>query len=100
MPRCIVQLSLLGYILVPIFTTNKWWLTALYTLFMLTVAAMEAVSRPAQSYPGMLPQASWGGRHMLQRVAGLTQRPGSSESICTASASRRVLSDVCCQRCC
>lgn len=54
--RCILQLSLLGYILVPIFTANAWWLTALYSLFMLCVAAVEAVSRPSQSYAGMLPQ--------------------------------------------
>ncbi|GAB4820660.1 hypothetical protein N2152v2_007706 [Parachlorella kessleri] len=54
--RCILQLSLLGYILVPIFVTNKWWLTLLYTLFMLAVAAIEAVSRPTQTYGGMLLQ--------------------------------------------
>ncbi|KAL4418920.1 hypothetical protein ABPG77_003710 [Micractinium sp. CCAP 211/92] len=54
--RCFAQLSLLGYILVPIFVANRWWLTLLYSLFMLAVAAIEAVSRPAQSYPGMLPQ--------------------------------------------
>lgn len=51
-----MQLSLLGYILVPIFVANRWWLTLLYTLFMLGVAAIEAVSRPAQNYSGMLPQ--------------------------------------------
>lgn len=54
--RCIVQLSILGYILVPIFLANRWWLTLLYSLFMLAVAAIEAVSRPAQTYAGMLPQ--------------------------------------------
>ncbi len=56
--RCIAQLSVLGYILVPIFEINHWWLTLLYTLFMLAVAAVEAVSRPTQTYPGMLVQAS------------------------------------------
>ena len=54
--RCFAQLSLLGYVLVPIFVANRWWLTLLYSLFMLAVAAIEAVSRPAQTYPGMLPQ--------------------------------------------
>ncbi len=58
--RCIVQLSILGYILVPIFVANRWWLTFLYTLFMLGVAAIEAVSRPAQTFAGMLPQARLG----------------------------------------
>lgn len=56
--RCFAQLSLLGYILVPIFLANRWWLTLLYTLFMLVVAAVEAVSRPTQTYNGMLLQAS------------------------------------------
>jgi putative ABC transport system permease protein len=52
--RCASQLSILGYILVPIFVSNTWWLTVIYTLFMLLVAAAEAVSRPAQAYDGML----------------------------------------------
>ncbi|KAL4457599.1 hypothetical protein ABPG75_012464 [Micractinium tetrahymenae] len=54
--RCFAQLSLLGYILVPIFLANRWWLTLLYSLFMLAVAAIESVSRPAQTYNGMLLQ--------------------------------------------
>jgi putative ABC transport system permease protein len=48
----------LGYILLPIFTFNRWWLTLLYTLFMLVVAAVEAVSRPTQTYNGMLLQVT------------------------------------------
>lgn len=52
--RCATQLSLLGYILVPIFITNRWWLTLVYSFFMLAVAAAEAVSRPAQAYDGMM----------------------------------------------
>ncbi|KAG7669322.1 hypothetical protein Ndes2437B_g05468 [Nannochloris sp. 'desiccata'] len=52
--RCASQLSILGFILVPIFVSNTWWLTVIYTLFMLLVAAAEAVSRPAQAYDGML----------------------------------------------
>ena len=59
--RCIAQLSVLGYILVPIFLANRWWITLLYALFMLGVAAVEAVSRPAQSYDGMLLQVRLGG---------------------------------------
>jgi hypothetical protein len=51
-----VQLSVLGYILVPIFRLNRWWLTLAYSLFMVVVAAVEAVSRPALAYPGMLLQ--------------------------------------------
>jgi putative ABC transport system permease protein len=52
--RCATQLSLLGFILVPIFVSNTWWLTVIYTMFMLLVAAAEAVSRPAHAYDGML----------------------------------------------
>jgi putative ABC transport system permease protein len=51
-----VQLSVLGYVLVPIFTFDAWWLTAIYTAFMLAVAAVEAVSRPSHIYSGMLLQ--------------------------------------------
>ena len=52
--RCATQLSILGFILVPIFVSNTWYLTVIYTLVMLMVAAAEAVSRPAQAYDGML----------------------------------------------
>lgn len=48
--RCIVQLTLLGYILVPIFTYNQWWLVLLYASFMLYVGCLEASQRPAYSY--------------------------------------------------
>ena len=48
--RCMLQLMLLGYILVPIFDLDAWWLNLLYTLFMLGVASAEAVSRPAAAY--------------------------------------------------
>jgi ABC-type iron transport system FetAB permease component len=34
--------------------TRRWWITLLYTLFMLSMAAIEAVSRPALAYRGML----------------------------------------------
>lgn len=54
--RCFIQLSLLGYILLPIFQSDKLWLSAVYCSFMVIVAAVEAVSRPRQTYSGMLLQ--------------------------------------------
>ena len=45
-----MQLTLLGYILVPIFTYNQWWLVLLYACFMLYVGCLEASQRPAYSY--------------------------------------------------
>jgi putative ABC transport system permease protein len=54
--RCIGQLSALGFLLVPIFVANKWWVTATYATAMCLVASAEAVSRPARAYAGMLPQ--------------------------------------------
>ncbi|EIE21804.1 putative membrane protein [Coccomyxa subellipsoidea C-169] len=54
--RCVVQLTVLGYILVPIFTYNLWWLVLLYAFFMLFVGSLEAVQRPAYTYKGMLLQ--------------------------------------------
>ena len=45
-----MQLTVLGYILVPIFDLNAWWLNILYMLFMLGVAAAEAISRPPAAY--------------------------------------------------
>lgn len=48
--RCASQLSLLGWILVPIFTTNLWWMTLGYCLIMILVASAEAVSRPQHTY--------------------------------------------------
>ncbi len=50
LPRCIVQLSVLGFVLVPIFTFNRWELSLAYACLMLAVGAYEAVSRPAYSY--------------------------------------------------
>lgn len=45
-----MQLTVLGYILVPIFTYNMWWLVLLYSFFMLYVGCLEAVQRPAYTY--------------------------------------------------
>lgn len=44
--RCVAQLSLLGYILVPIFQYNQAWMVAAYATFMLLVSAAEAIARP------------------------------------------------------
>jgi ABC-type iron transport system FetAB permease component len=46
----VVQLTILGYILVPIFTYDLWWLVIGYSLVMAFVGAYEAVSRPAYSF--------------------------------------------------
>ena len=48
--RCVLQLTILGYILVPIFTYNLWWLVIGYSLVMTLVGAYEAVSRPAYTF--------------------------------------------------
>ncbi len=48
--RCVVQLSCLGYILVPIFKSGLWWVVLLYAIFMTTVSAYEAVGRPSHYY--------------------------------------------------
>lgn len=48
--RCTIQLTILGYILVPIFSYDKWWLVLLYAGFMITIAGAEAVSRPSAVY--------------------------------------------------
>jgi len=56
--RATLQLSALGYILVPVFRLNNPWIVLLYITFMATVAALEAVGRPPYRYAGML-------RHVL-----------------------------------
>ncbi len=48
--RCILQLSLLGYVLAPLFHFNTWWLVLLYAGAMLAVSSAETVSRPSASY--------------------------------------------------
>ncbi|PNW72321.1 hypothetical protein CHLRE_16g673000v5 [Chlamydomonas reinhardtii] len=52
--RMVVQLSILGYMLVPIFNYDRWWLVLLYGCFMLMIASLEAVQRPGYSFKGML----------------------------------------------
>ncbi|KAK9906713.1 hypothetical protein WJX75_006615 [Coccomyxa subellipsoidea] len=52
--RCILQLSILGYVLAPLFHFNTWWLVLLYAAAMVAVSSAETVSRPSASYKGML----------------------------------------------
>jgi putative ABC transport system permease protein len=51
--RCAVQLSLLGYILVPIFRLNAPPLSLAWTALMAAVASLEASARPALRYASM-----------------------------------------------
>ncbi|GFR48764.1 hypothetical protein Agub_g10585, partial [Astrephomene gubernaculifera] len=53
--RMVVQLSLLGYLLVPIFSYDRWWLVLVYGGVMMAVASLEAVQRPSYTFQGMLP---------------------------------------------
>lgn len=48
--RCIVQLSVLGYVLAPVVHFNTWWLVMLYAGVMLAVSSAESISRPGASY--------------------------------------------------
>jgi len=52
--RCVAQLSAVGYALGPIFHANHWLVSIPYILAMCCVAAVESVSRPKHSYPGLL----------------------------------------------
>jgi hypothetical protein len=48
--RCFGQLSALGWVLVPIFKADSWWLTMLYGALMVVVASFEAISRPQHTF--------------------------------------------------
>ncbi len=48
--RCLLQLSILGYVLAPVFHFNTWWLVLLYAGAMLAISSAETVSHPAASY--------------------------------------------------
>lgn len=52
--RCFGQLSVLGWILVPIFKADSWCLTMAYGFLMVVVASFEAVSRPQHTFHGAL----------------------------------------------
>ncbi|GBF92795.1 ABC transporter permease [Raphidocelis subcapitata] len=51
--RCVLQLSVLGYILVPIFDANNIWLVGAYCFFMVWVSALEAIGRPSKTFRGL-----------------------------------------------
>eukprot|EP00898_Chlorokybus_atmophyticus_P007958 jgi/Chlat1/8163/Chrsp76S07618 len=51
--RSILQLTVLGYVLTPIFTANNLYLVLALTVFMLLVAATEAQAQLQYSYRGM-----------------------------------------------
>ena len=55
-----MQLTILGYILVPIFTYNLWWLVIGYSLVMALVGAYESVSRPAYTFKASIRATSAG----------------------------------------
>lgn len=56
--RCFVQLSLLGFILVPILQYDSPPIVFLYLIFMQLIAALEAASRPSFLFPALLPVAA------------------------------------------
>lgn len=39
--RCVVQLNILGYLLVPVFESDSWWIITIFLSVMLAVAAQE-----------------------------------------------------------
>mmetsp|Transcript_17257 Transcript_17257/g.35833 ORF Transcript_17257/g.35833 Transcript_17257/m.35833 type:complete len:226 (+) Transcript_17257:1191-1868(+) len=52
--RAFLQLSLLGYILVPLFTINSPVLVVSYVVFMMFISSLEASGNCVRSYKGML----------------------------------------------
>ncbi len=60
-----MQLCILGYLLVPIFTYNLWWLVLGYSLVMSLVGAYESISRPAYTFKASVQAA--GGTPPLAR---------------------------------
>eukprot|EP00127_Corallochytrium_limacisporum_P003153 Clim_evm2s147 gene=Clim_evmTU2s147 len=48
--RAALQLTALGYILTPVFTTPRWWAVMLLSLAIVVLAAREAYARPKWSY--------------------------------------------------
>eukprot|EP00963_Diacronema_lutheri_P003787 scaffold287_cov337-Pavlova_lutheri.AAC.150 len=51
--RAVVQLTILGFLLVPIFKVNQIYVVLPYCVLMLMIAAKEASDRPAYRYKGM-----------------------------------------------
>mmetsp|Transcript_23775 Transcript_23775/g.28696 ORF Transcript_23775/g.28696 Transcript_23775/m.28696 type:complete len:313 (-) Transcript_23775:24-962(-) len=52
--RSVLQLSLLSYILVPIFKANEYYVVLPYCIFMTAFSALEADTRQSFTYNGML----------------------------------------------
>ena len=57
--RCAIQLTVLGYILEPIFAFDAWWLVVIICICMLLISAAEAVSHPTAAYQVTAPAAGW-----------------------------------------
>ena len=57
--RCAIQLTVLGYILEPIFAFDAWWLVVIICICMLLISAAEAVSYPTAAYQVTTPDARW-----------------------------------------
>jgi len=57
--RCVVQLSLLGTILVPIFNYGHLWLVLAYAAFMVWISAVEAIGRPTRYYKVSTRHCTW-----------------------------------------
>ena len=55
--RCAIQLTVLGYILEPVFAFDAWWLVVIICICMLLIAAAEAVSHPTAAYQVTAPAA-------------------------------------------
>ena len=74
-----MQLSILSYLLVAIFTFNRWELSLAYACLMLAVGAYEAVSRPAYSYTvsDRIPGADPRPRQVSDEVAQLACSRGT-----------------------
>ena len=51
----VLQLTLLGYVLVPVVKWGAWWLVLLTSAAMVAVNSVEAVSRPAFTYKVLWP---------------------------------------------
>ena len=51
--RTVVQLTLMGWLLVPIFAAKQWWMVGLLVVFMIALSAREAIRRVSRRYKGI-----------------------------------------------
>ena len=58
--RSLVQLTLIGYVLVPIFAWRSPWMIGLVALAMILMASRESVGRVKRTYPGIFRRAFLG----------------------------------------